>query len=124
MDCVARMKTTKEHDQKLELYNQGLTDLEIAQQLNISVSNVNTWRRTHKLPLIKSKNRKISEEEEQKRLYFYNKGFSDTDIALKCGVTISAICAWRKDRKLKNNTTKKRQFLYDNYFLSSKVLET
>ena len=118
------MKTTKEHDQKLELYNQGLTDLEIAQQTNTSISNVNTWRRTHKLPLIKSNGSKLSEEEEQKRLYFYNKGFSDTDIALKCGVTISAICAWRKDRKLKNNTTKKRQSLYNHQFLSGKVLET
>ena len=117
------MKCT--HEQKLELYNQGLTDMEIAKLLGVSVSNVNVWRRQNNLPLHRSNNfAKLPKEEEQKRLALYKKGFADIDIAKKCGVGVSAITGWRRERGLESNTAKKRMTLYGRSFFTEKVLET
>jgi uncharacterized protein YjcR len=119
------------HEQKFELYQKGLTDVEIARALSISISAVNTWRRTKGLPLntvpwsATHNHCKLSDEENEKRMTLYQKGFLDQDIAKKCGVSISTITSWRRGRGLKSNAKKKRDYFYDGEpFFNSKNLET
>ncbi len=64
-----------------------------------------------------------SKEEDQKRLELYNRGLNDAEIAVKCGVSATAILKWRRKNNLSSNgkpvspidfCKKERNFLYNS----------
>jgi uncharacterized protein YjcR len=65
---------------------------------------------------------KLTQEEEEKRMGLYKKGFVDKDIATKVGCHLSTITAWRRDRDLKSNGERKRSSFNYSYF-TKKILE-
>lgn len=88
-------------DQIIELYNQGKTDVEIAEILSTERSAVYYIRTKHKLQA----NVKITEETEDDRtiMKLYKKGWCDSQIGMAVNRLERGICYWRKQRGLKSN---------------------
>lgn len=68
---------------RLKLYNQGLSDKEIAKQCGLQESTITRWRRAKQHP---NKNRKTGICDRNKLMELHRQGLSDVDIAkeLKC----------------------------------------
>ena len=79
----------------LKLYNVGMSDVQVARELNVSSSTIWRWRTELNLPA----NGTVSAD----RLALYNQGLSDVEIAKREGVSPSAICLWRRYYGLKSN---------------------
>ena len=94
----------EEHDKRLELYNQGLSDHQIAEILYYNVSTIRNWRLNNNFPSIyNAKDKRLSAKEEQERLRLYHKGYTDAEIAIRVGMQRIGISAWRRSRNLKPN---------------------
>ena len=50
-----------DHDKRLELYRQGLTDREIAERLNYSRSTIRGWRERNGLPMNRATESEVAE---------------------------------------------------------------
>jgi uncharacterized protein YjcR len=87
-----------EHDKRLKLYKQGLTDEEIAVELGTAATTISKWRNLNGLPVHKKHKLKF-----QLRTQLYKAGYTDGTIAYKCGVTSSAIAKWRQYHGLRAN---------------------
>ena len=92
--------TMENYGKRMELYNQGKTDSEIAASLeDITRSGVAQWRRSQGLPAHRGRS-SITPEEEWRRMDLYNQGKSDRQIEEYCGLRRGAIKAWRTRRGL------------------------
>lgn len=59
---------------------------------------------------------KLTMKESAKRFHFYRKGCIDKEIAQKCGVAQSTICAWRNKHGLPpNKSSKPGQLIVTNF---------
>lgn len=115
-----------------ELYDQGMTDGDIASTIDRSISTIRAWRLRNNLlpnqssrsqtppPSIveqpkKQRGRSLSPERHQLYLDLYNQGLSDREISVRTGLAAaSSICVWRlkngllpngvRGRKKKGNT--------------------
>ena len=54
----------------------------------------------------KHTDKRLTQDEENKRKHYYNQGLEDEEIAQKCGVHVSAISYWRKSRNLESHYSK------------------
>lgn len=91
---VDRKPNVKIDPEKIRaLHQQGMSDREIAERLNYSVTSVGKWRRKTGLPLnpVRDKSR-VSHEA---ALKLYHMGFTDRQIANVLGVSKSAVVGWR-----------------------------
>ena len=109
------MKYLSEEEEKkrLDLYNQGMSDAEIAKRCYVIKSVVNGWRTRRGLPPNAPKGfqkgnkygciGRLSDIQENKRRDLLKRGLNDTQIARIVGVENSTISQWRRSRGLPSN---------------------
>lgn len=81
-----------------ELYNQGMTDAQMAQELCVADDTVRKWRKKNGLPvnlLVKQRHRRFQE--------LHDQGLNDSEIARRCGVVPSTVSTWRRGAGLEKN---------------------
>jgi len=98
----------EEEARRLELYNQGLSDYEIASFASCSAEGIASWRRRRGL----SAHRKHKEYDQ--RLELYHRGLSDAEIASIVGCEQRTICNWRKCHGLLPHQRKRKHRQYNN----------
>ena len=98
----------------LDLYNNGVSDDEIASIFNVTKNKIVTYRKN--LKLLSQTDRK---RQENKKLFLelYNQGFNDTEISNKLNINHVTIKNWREDLNLPSN------FKYTRSFNTNKFLE-
>lgn len=77
-------------DQRLDLWNQGRSDIEIAQAVGQSVATVCRWRHRHRLPP-NSKKTILSSEQENRILALIRAGHPLREVADQTGVFVETI---------------------------------
>ena len=107
------MLTPDEDKRRLDLYNQGMSDAEIAKRCHVIKSVVNGWRTRRGLPPNAPKGfqkgnkygcmSRLSEVKENKRRDLLKRGLNDAQIARIVGVENSTISQWRRRRGLTSN---------------------
>lgn len=123
----------------LSLVSKGYSDADIARKLNINnYQTVSRYRNKHGLePNVRLSNGPLSEEENEKRMYLYNQGYNDHEIANKTGRARETIWNWRRVRGLPPNThigtnstqiiteeeEKRRRYLYKKGFIDHEIGE-
>ena len=90
-----------EHQERLQLYFQGLNDREIAEKLYLTPGAIIRWRQINNLPSNVKINNRRSEE---RKLILYNAGFTDKEMAQQLKLKVRSVQSWRVKRKLKANT--------------------
>lgn len=90
-----------EHQERLQLYYQGLNDREIAEKLYLTPGAIIRWRQINNLPSNVKINNRRSEE---RKLILYNAGFTDKEMAYQLKLKVRSVQSWRVKRKLKANT--------------------
>ena len=90
-----------EHQERLQLYYQGLNDREIAEKLYLTPGAIIRWRQINNLPSNAKINNRRSEE---RKLILYNAGFTDKEMAHQLKLKVRSVQSWRVKRKLKANT--------------------
>ena len=90
-----------EHQERLQLYYQGLNDREIAEKLYLTPRAIIRWRQINNLPSNVKINNRRSEE---RKLILYNAGFTDKEMAHQLKLKVRSVHSWRVKRKLKANT--------------------
>ena len=90
-----------EHQERLQLYFQGLNDREIAEKLYLTPGAIIRWRQINNLPSNVKINNRRSEE---RKLILYNAGFTDKEMAHQLKLKVRSVQSWRVKRKLKANT--------------------
>ena len=73
-----------------ELYDQGLTDEQIAKKLSVTRTAVYNWRQMQGLPAVSRL------PSHQRRMEVYNSGLSDRAAAAKLGISRNTYRYWRK----------------------------
>ena len=106
MELTKRRLDPFEEERRMSLYRQGLSDYQIAEQTFYSVTAISQWRWSRGLPANHFTKQKLTQEEQEKRLKLYNKGYGDGKIAKECGVSKGAIAQWRWKKGLKSNFKK------------------
>jgi transposase len=105
--------TKEENEKRFQLYKNGFNDREIAEKCNVSKSAIHFWREKHDLPPVfgrkgkRGRGRRLTKEENGKRIKLYEQGFSDREIAEKCGVSFKTISLWRREHNLPSATERK-----------------
>lgn len=89
-------------DNRLKLYNKGLSDREIAEKLYLDVSTITAWRRHKELPPNPPPNnaKRKPKFDTIKAKALYDAGANDVLIATKLGVNKVTIRSWRNDNNL------------------------
>lgn len=114
---MSRHLNEKEHNARLELYKQGLSDSEIGEKLFLNRTTVQQWRKANSLKanykvgfekVNKFQLNRISKEDYEKRMELYEAGLVDSEIAKRVCVGKQAIFAWRKKNGLKPNVKKNK----------------
>ena len=103
----------EEEKKRLDLYNQGMSDAEIAKRVYVIKSVICNWRTRRGLPPNAPKGFQkgnkcgclgiLSEVKENKRRDLLKRGLNDTQIARIVGVENSTISQWRRRRGLSSN---------------------
>jgi len=106
-------KQKKEHENRLELYNKGLSDTQIAVELGEKKSTITQWRRKNNLPLPP----KINETE---FLEHYQQGKRTKEIADELHVNYNYLRRWMRKHNYKVNRPK---FVRKAMMLAHKQLE-
>jgi transposase len=91
--------------ERWELYEEGMIDREIAEELGVSYAAISQWRR--KIKLKAHGKTSLSKKENKKRMKLYKEGKNDREIAKVVGVNNEAIYKWRRDRDLPSNYYRK-----------------
>lgn len=98
----------KEHEKRMKLYDQGLSDHVIAKYCGRAPSTICYWRNKNNLKPNdhRGRNKKLSNEEEKKRMDLYNRGLTDK----KCGELLDihpdSFTHWRIQKNLPKNLYK------------------
>lgn len=109
------MIAKEKQNKRLSLYNQGLSDSEIARRLGLTQNAIGYWRREQDLSPNSLRGGRVLGDKEKKRLELYNQGLNDVEIATQLGLTHEAIFAWRKSRDLlPNGRTDSRRLVLVN----------
>ena len=95
-----------EEERRMKLYLKGFSDRQIANETFYSITTISQWRWSRGLPANHFTKQKLTQEDQEKRMELYSKGFGDRKIAKKCGVSKGAIAQWRWKNKLKSNFKK------------------
>jgi hypothetical protein len=99
-----RKISSEEHIKRLELYNLGLNDTEIAERLFTCAPNIQKWRTKHGLKANRFKN---WDKDDKQRLELYYQGLSDDRIGKIVHRSATAIWLWRQERNLPPNNVLK-----------------
>lgn len=114
----------EEEKKRLDLYNQGMSDAEIAKRVYVVKNVIQRWRTRRGLspnvPKGFQKGNKcgcigiLSEIKENKRRDLLKRGLNDTQIARIVGVENSTISQWRRSRGLPSNRKWTRRKVKEN----------
>lgn len=87
---------------RLELYNMGLSDKEIAEKVFLTQSAISGWRRKNNL---KTNHPRpvITQKIEEKMLFLYKSGLSDREIGNCVSLSKPTVQRWRQKNELKPN---------------------
>ena len=87
---------------RLELYNMGLSDKEIAEKVFLTQSAISGWRRKNNL---KTNHPRpvITQKIEEKMLFLYKSGLSDREIGDCVSLSKPTVQRWRQRNELKPN---------------------
>lgn len=91
-------------ENRMKLYKEGLSDMEIARIFNLHYSTIHKWRMLKNLP--PNINRQLTaerQEKESQRMELYEKGLTDKEISQRLGTDVGTISTWRIRRKLPVN---------------------
>ncbi len=91
------------------LYDEGLTDGEIAERTGFRRGTIGEWRRNSGLPLNDPGRYRLDKEEDNRRRELHEGGLSDTEIGRRVGVGRSSIVGWRQSRGLPANFIRGRK---------------
>ena len=92
----------QEHRRRLELYNQGLIDREIAARVFVTPEAITAWRRVHRLPP-HSQYRVITREMDHEMRRLHRDGLNDVEIGRKMGLVKNTVFSWRRRKGLPSN---------------------
>lgn len=84
------------HDKYMELYKQGLSDVQLGKQMGISGTSIGSWRRKHGLPANAEKKQALSQLQRDKIVQLNKEGFSDKEISIILGIHNSTVCRYRE----------------------------
>lgn len=98
------MLTKQEREERLKLYNEGLSDREIGERLYIGENAVRYWRKKNNLPT-HFRSRSLGKEYLPGGIYYermelWRQGLSEKEIAERQGVSVKVIHSWRTNRHL------------------------
>ena len=91
----------------IELYREGKSDREIAEQTGTTISTVRAWRQYHKLPANDAR-KEVTYDRALMRQY-YMRGMNDCQIAEILGCYSGTVGDWRKKEGLAPNKTRRRK---------------
>lgn len=96
------MTLLPDHEMRLELYNMGLSDKEIAEKVFLTQSAISGWRRKNNL---KTNHPRpvITQKIEEKMLFLYKSGLSDREIGNCVSLSKPTVQRWRQRNELKPN---------------------
>lgn len=96
------MTLLPDHEMRLELYNMGLSDKEIAEKVFVTQSAISGWRRKNGL---KTNNPRpiVTRKVEEKMLFLYKSGLSDREIGNCVSLSKPTVQRWRQKNELKPN---------------------
>lgn len=100
------MLTQKEHNERMTLYKQGLSDKKIGERLFLTYGAIASWRQKLGLPGNMRK-QKADKKRMEERMKLYEQGLSDKEIADKQGYSRVSIASWRRSKNLPNVNSKK-----------------
>jgi len=133
-----RRLSEEENALRLELYEKGYSDREIADEVGVARSAICVWRQRNNLEGNAKQGGvegdRLSEENIQLRLSMIEQGLSDGEIAEQLGITKSAFTIWRNKRgippnrprggqRLPKNMQKRRIELYKRGFSDREIAE-
>ena len=95
----------EEESRRLQAHEKGLSDSELARELNVTIFGVRSWRRSRNLaghPKYDYKHLFLSLEEERQRYIIYNANplLGDYRMAKMLGITQASFRGWRVTRGL------------------------
>lgn len=96
------MISRQDHEKRMALYNQGLSDQEIGEKLYLSYATIAYWRKINGLPS-NSEHRRITPGMEVEMLRMHQDGMSDGQIAKTMGLVKNTVLSWRRRRGLRAN---------------------
>lgn len=120
------MKYLSEEEEKkrLDLYNKGMSDAEIAKRVYVGKNVIQRWRTRRGLPPnfpkgFQKGNKygcmgRLSDIQENKRRDLLKRGLNDAQIARIVGVENSTISQWRRSRELHSNRKWTRRKIKEN----------
>ncbi len=100
-----RSLSANEHNARMALYEQGLTDEEIGEMLFLSRKAVFAWRKKNGLPAHGNIRRRPLDQNQDKALLLYQQGLRDKEIAEVFGVHRSTVAARRIKQGLPINSS-------------------
>lgn len=96
------MISRQDHEKRMALYNQGLSDQEIGEKLYLSYATIAYWRKINGLPS-NSEHRRITPDMEAEMLRMHQDGMSDGQISQESGMKKATVVSWRRRRGLAAN---------------------
>ena len=101
------MISRRENEERMELYNQGLTDSQISDRLMLSHGCIRYWRVRRGLPAnYGGKGRRLVDKSRFRELW--EQGMNDSQIARECGCHCSTVLCWRQEENLPMNYQRER----------------
>lgn len=98
---------------RMDLYNQGLSDTEIARMQNVDRSAVCMWRNARGLPTNSMAGTEAKAMLSKGRKFLYDLGWGDNGIAWQQRVTKTTVRRWRRTHALAANRPPVRTFKKD-----------
>ena len=94
-----------EEKKRLELYNQGLNDVQIGKEVYVTRYAIRSWRQTRGFPpnMKRGEKPRVPEKEHRLRLKYYNQGLNDTEIGEEVGLSKTGVAYWRGAHNLPAN---------------------
>lgn len=89
--------------ERMALYQQGMSDAQIAEAVGATRKAIANWRAKRNLPRVQNGRLRVDAGSEEKRMELYRQGLNDCQISRELGVTDTSIRLWRKARGLPSN---------------------
>ena len=110
--CEVKKRKATPHENRfdreraLQLYRQGKSDKEIAQEVRVHHTTVYLWRRSSGLPFNGAR-KPPTRIDEKETMRLYMAGLMDYEIAEKIKSSAPTVCRWRKRNGLPSNYDQK-----------------
>lgn len=103
---LERTHINKVLEERMKLYEQGLSDVAIAEKQEVCLTTIYYWRQSRNL----DPNPTESERMNTIRMRYYRQGMTDREIAEIMETSYNAIRSWRQRNKLPVNKAKENEY--------------